>query len=54
LNIGKFPILPFVGLASIVLLAVNLDPLTILLGFIILGLAVPVYYILKKIWKLKS
>ena len=54
LNIGKFPILPFVGLASIVLLAVNLDPLTILLGFIILGLAVPVYYIFKKFWKLES
>jgi len=54
LNIGKFPILPFIGLVSIMLLAVNLDPLTILPGLIILGIAVPFYYIFRKIWKLKN
>ena len=54
LNIGKFPILPSIGLVSIVLLSVNLDPYTIFLGFIILGLAVPFYYVFNKIWKLKN
>jgi APA family basic amino acid/polyamine antiporter len=53
LNVGKFPIIPFLGLVTIVLLAANLEPFTILLGFIILFAAVPLYYWLKKIWKLK-
>jgi APA family basic amino acid/polyamine antiporter len=53
LNIGKFPIIPFLGLATIVLLAANLDPFTILLGFLILLVAVPLYYALKKISKIR-
>lgn len=52
LNIGKFPILPFLGLVTLILLTVNLKPVSILLGFIILISAVPFYYLLRKIWKL--
>ncbi len=53
LNIGKFPIIPFLGLVTIMLLAANLEPFTILLGFIILVAAFPLYHALRKIWKLK-
>jgi APA family basic amino acid/polyamine antiporter len=51
LNIGRFPIVSFLGLVAIVFLAANLEPFTILLGFAILLAAVPFYYALKKIWK---
>lgn len=53
LNIGKFPIIPFLGLVTIVLLAANLQPFTILLGFTILIAAVPLYHALRKISKQK-
>ena len=51
LNIGKFPTIPFFGLLTIVLLAANLDPFTILVGLIILFAAVPAYYAINKLWK---
>jgi hypothetical protein len=51
LNIGRFPVIPFLGLLSIFLLAANLAPFTILLGLIILFAAVPSYHALGKLWK---
>jgi APA family basic amino acid/polyamine antiporter len=51
LNIGKFPTIPFFGLLTIILLAANLEPFTIILGLIIFVTAVPVYYALKQLWK---
>ncbi len=49
LNIGKMPILPLVGLIVTILLAINLDLFVIVLGLIISLIAIPVYYLLKKI-----
>ena len=52
-NIGKFPLLPFLGLVVIVLLAANLEPLIILLGIMITLAAIPVYYLLRRIANLR-
>ena len=54
LNMGKLPLLPLLGLMLTVLLAANLDLLVILLGIIIVFVAIPVYYLLKRITKLKA
>lgn len=54
LNIGKFPIIPFLGLVIMVFLAANLEPFTLLLGGIILIAAVPFYHALRRIWKPKT
>lgn len=51
LNISNFPTIPFLGLATIILLAANLEPFTLLLGFVILLAAVPFYYLLRKVSK---
>ena len=48
LSIGGFPVLPFLGLFTIVALVSHLDPLTILVGFAIFLSATPVYYFLHK------
>jgi APA family basic amino acid/polyamine antiporter len=48
LSIGRFPLLPFLGLVVISLLAANLEPLIILLGVGITFLAIPVFYLLRK------
>jgi APA family basic amino acid/polyamine antiporter len=49
LNIGKFPVIPFLGLLTLVFLAANLEYLVILMGFILLLVAFPVYILQKKI-----
>jgi len=51
LSIGKFPLLPLLGLIIIVLLAVNLQPIIILLGVVIILVAAPVYYLLRRTFK---
>jgi len=51
LNIGNFPTIAFLGLVTIILLAANLEPFTLLLGFIILLAAIPFYYLLRKVSK---
>jgi APA family basic amino acid/polyamine antiporter len=48
LNIGKFPILPFLGLLSIIGLMLHLDPLAIIIGFVIFLAAIPMYYVFRK------
>jgi APA family basic amino acid/polyamine antiporter len=53
INIGKFPLLPFLGLLIIILLAANLQAIIILLGVMITLASVPVYFSLKKIAKLQ-
>jgi len=53
LNIGKFPIIPLIGLITIVALTIHLDPFTILIGFVLLLSAVPMYYVLRKKSRIK-
>lgn len=47
LNIGRFPLLSFLGLLTIIALTMHLELFTILIGFSIALLGVPVYYVLR-------
>jgi APA family basic amino acid/polyamine antiporter len=53
LSIGKFPVLPFIGLIAVVVVTTHLEPVTILIGFAMLLTAVPMYYILKRKGKIR-
>lgn len=48
LNIGKFPIISFLGILTIIVLTFHLEPLTILIGFLLFLAAIPMYYVLRK------
>jgi APA family basic amino acid/polyamine antiporter len=53
LNIGRFPLLPLLGLIVTGLLAANLDFSIILVGTGIILVAFPIYYLLRKAAKLR-
>jgi APA family basic amino acid/polyamine antiporter len=47
LSIGKFPIISFLGLTTSVLLMLNLEPFTVLLGLALLATGIPIFWYLK-------
>lgn len=53
LNIGRFPIVPLLGLITTTLLIFYLEPVTVFYGLAVLLLGIPVYLILKKKYKIE-